>query len=76
MRRTGEFTVRLVRPTVDMAVLEAANSVDIDFILPDSSADLDRLEFVPSDDEMILPVDFAGRRGRRGGPDRVGPASG
>ena len=70
---TGEFTVRLVRPTQTWRSL-GREQVDIDFILPDSSADLDRLEFVPSDDEMILPFDFEDDEGEEGG--HVGPASG
>jgi len=48
--------------------------VDINFILPGSSAELDRLEFVPSDDEMILPFNFEDDEDEEGG--HVGPASG
>jgi hypothetical protein len=70
---TDEFVVRLVRTTKAWGHL-GPEQVDIDFILPDSGAALDRLEFTPSDEEMTLPFDFEDDDEEEGG--HVGPTGG
>lgn len=71
--KTGEFDVRLVRPTKPWRSL-GREEVDIDFILPASSADLEQLEFIPSDEAIPLPFEFLDDEDEEGG--HVGPASG
>jgi hypothetical protein len=70
---TGEFHVRVVRPTKPWRAFEC-EEVDIDFILPDSSADLESLEFIPSDETIPLPFEFDEDEGEEGG--HVGPDGG
>lgn len=70
---TGGFVVRLVRPTKPWPSL-SREQVDIDFILPGSSAELDRLEFIPSDDDVLPFFDFEDDEGEEDGD--VGPTSG
>ncbi|MGH3795287.1 MAG: hypothetical protein ACRDSP_10390 [Pseudonocardiaceae bacterium] len=72
-KETGEFHVRVVRPTKPWKAL-GREDVDIDFILPDSSVDLESLEFIPSDEAIPLPFEFDENEGEEGG--HVGPIGG
>lgn len=54
---TGALSIRILRPTDKWKPWQAAKA-DFDAILPRNSQDLSKLEFVPSDEDFLLPFVF------------------
>jgi hypothetical protein len=68
--RSGQPTVRIVRP-IGSWNYGSNERVDVDFLLPEIDEELERLEFVPTDDEIRLDIPDE-EEGTEGGDDLRG----
>jgi hypothetical protein len=55
--KTGELSIRIVRPVGAWSLGRNAKT-DIDFTLPRSAEDLTKIEFIPNDEDFVLPFEL------------------